>query len=174
MSLVRFTRSQVDKYLLFGADSPPAQQITDTRLNGATIGEMRVPPDMGTPSPVGTLTSIGIPRPQSGPAQPTTPRGGSRRKSGLSKMPLAVENVEGKPLSKTKTNLKLSPQVPPKKSRNSNSDGEKREARSDGRATKNDGPKSGRKSHSKLKWLVFTIPNVLALLFILFWLLYLR
>jgi serine/threonine protein kinase len=166
LSLVRFSRPQVDKFLLFGAELPPTQQqFLDVRMNRATMPEFHIPPDMSTPSPSGILTSSGMDATQADSPGPNSPRTGTPRKS-LSKISFAAEKPPGTPLPKSKSKLTLA--APIKKSLSSLGSpspklaGEKREK-----------PKAARKSIRYLRWLIFTIPNVLAVLYILLWL-YLR
>jgi serine/threonine protein kinase len=73
LSLVRFSRETVDKYLRFGVDAPPANNVPPPSFGMMTMSDFRVPADSLTPKPTGDLGSSVIKK----IAKPMTPRDGT-------------------------------------------------------------------------------------------------
>jgi len=70
ISLVKFARETVDKYLRFGVDAPPANNVPPANFGQSSMADFRIPADLLTPKPTGDLGSSVI-------NKPVTPRSGT-------------------------------------------------------------------------------------------------
>lgn len=152
-SLVRFNRDLVDKYLRFGVDAPPANNVPPANFGQATMGDFRIPADVLTPKPGGELASSVI----SKPVTPITPRTGTARKKAAARL---TEGDANKSTMTQSSKPMASPSrptpIPPNK-------------KSMSIGSKTDVPPARRKPKRSRSWylrlgLFFIVPNLAAVL----------